>query len=215
MIYIAPSILAANYMRLEEEIRSVEQAGADYLHLDIMDGHFVPNLSFGYDMLAQIKKITSLPIDVHLMLSEPENYIEKFVQAGADIISVHVESSPHIHRLIQQIKQNNCLAGVVLTPGTPAHRLDNVLSEVDLVLQMTVNPGFGGQSFINETLNNIKYVADWKKQHNLNYLIEVDGGINIETAALCKAAGANVLVAGTTFFKSNDRKNIVSQLRTL
>lgn len=215
MIYIAPSILAANYMQLEEEIRSVEQADADYLHLDIMDGHFVPNLSFGYDMLAQIKKVTSLSIDVHLMLSQPENYIEKFVQAGADIISVHVESSPHIHRLIQQIKQYGCLAGVVLTPGTPAHRLDNILNDVDLVLQMTVNPGFGGQSFIHETLNNIRYLANWKKQYNLNYLIEVDGGINIETAALCKAAGANVLVAGTTFFKSNDRKNIVSQLRTL
>lgn len=215
MIYIAPSLLAANYMRLEEEIRSVEQADADYLHLDIMDGHFVPNLSFGYDMLAQIKKVTSLSIDVHLMLSQPENYIDKFAQAGADIISVHVESSPHIHRLIQQIKQYGCLAGVVLTPGTPAHRLDNILSDVDLVLQMTVDPGFGGQSFIKETLNNIQYLANWKKQHNLRYLIEVDGGINTETAPLCKAAGANVLVAGSTFFKSRDRTNIVSQLRTL
>lgn len=215
MIYIAPSLLAANYMRLEEEIHSVEQSGADYLHLDIMDGHFVPNLSFGYDMLAQLKKITSLPIDVHLMLSQPENYIEKFAQSGADIISVHVESSPHIHRLIQQIKQCGCLAGVVLTPGTPAHHLDTVLSEVDLVLQMTVNPGFGGQSFINETLINIQYLAEWKKQHNLNYLIEVDGGINVETAQICKAAGANVLVAGTTFFKSHDRANIVSRLRAI
>ncbi|WP_088816176.1 MULTISPECIES: ribulose-phosphate 3-epimerase [Listeria] len=206
MTLLAPSLLAANYMQLGESIREAEIAGADYLHIDVMDGHFVPNLTFGIDMVGAIAGVANIPLDVHLMLANPDLYIEKFAEAGAKIISVHIEACPHIHRVIHQIKEAGCQAGVVLNPGTPAESLVSVLAEVDLVLQMTVNPGFGGQRFIPGTLRNMTFLDQYRKENDLNYLIEVDGGINQETADLCKAAGVDILVAGSYFFQSADKK---------
>ncbi len=213
MALLAPSLLAANYLALGESIRETEIALADYLHIDVMDGHFVPNLTFGIDMVGAIAGDTRIPIDVHLMLDNPDLYITKFAEAGAKIISVHIEACPHIHRVIHEIKEAGCLAGVVLNPGTPAESLTNVLAEVDLVLQMTVNPGFGGQRFIPGTVRNMLFLDQYRKENGLNYLIEVDGGINKETADLCKNAGVDILVAGSYFFNSANKKETADFLK--
>ncbi|WP_373895978.1 ribulose-phosphate 3-epimerase [Virgibacillus natechei] len=212
MTKIAPSILSADFSNLGKEIKDVE-GGADYIHVDVMDGHFVPNITIGPLVVDAIKPITSLPLDVHLMIENPDDYIAMFASSGASIISVHQEACLHLHRTVQQIRENGVKAGVVINPATPAETLLPILPDVDLILIMTVNPGFGGQSFIDNTIQKIEQVAKWRKEMNLSFEIEVDGGINSQTAKKCIDAGANVLVAGSAVFKHSDRqeamKNIV------
>ncbi|MDQ0206403.1 ribulose-phosphate 3-epimerase [Alkalicoccobacillus murimartini] len=214
MIKIAPSILSADFARLGEEIRDIDSAGADYVHIDAMDGHFVPNLTIGPMIVEAIRPITKLPLDVHLMLSNPDQYIADFAKAGADIISVHVEACTHLHRTIQLIKEHGVRTGVVLNPATPVQHVLPILQEVDLVLQMSVNPGFGGQQFIPSVLNNIKELKAYKEKNQYTYEIEVDGGVNPETAKACVEAGATVLVAGSAVFGKSDRSEAIESLRS-
>lgn len=197
MIKIAPSILSADFANLQRDIELVEKAGADYIHVDVMDGQFVPNITLGPNVVSAIRPVTKLPLDVHLMIVQPENFIEDFAKAGADIITVHAEATPHLHRAVQMIKGLGVKAGVVINPGTPVCMIQHVLDMVDQVLIMTVNPGFGGQSFIEDSLNKIKEVAQIREDKNYHFDIEVDGGVNPETAKRCKDAGANVFVAGS------------------
>ena len=214
MIKIAPSILSANFAKLGEEIIDVEKGGADYIHVDVMDGHFVPNITIGPLIVEAIKPVTSLPLDVHLMIENPDKYIQPFADAGASIISVHQETSPHLHRTIQSIKDANVKAGVVINPATPLVMIEEILAYVDLVLIMTVNPGFGGQSFIYETLPKIKQLYELRQKNNYNFEIEVDGGVNETTAKLCTDAGADVLVAGSAVFNQKDRKKAIEAIRS-
>ncbi|CAG9611134.1 Ribulose-phosphate 3-epimerase [Bacillus rhizoplanae] len=213
MIKIAPSILSADFSRLGEEIKDVEKGGADYIHVDVMDGHFVPNITIGPLIVEAIRPITSLPLDVHLMIENPDQYIPAFAKAGADIITVHVETCPHLHRTIQLIKSQGIKAGVVLNPHTPVSMIEHVLEDTDMVLLMTVNPGFGGQKFIHSVLPKIKQVADMVRERNLQVEIEVDGGVNVETAKLCVEAGANVLVAGSAVYNQKDRGAAIAAIR--
>ncbi|WP_191561749.1 ribulose-phosphate 3-epimerase [Metabacillus idriensis] len=213
MIKIAPSILSADFARLGADIEDVERGGADYIHVDVMDGHFVPNITIGPLIVEAIRPVTNLPLDVHLMIENPDAFIGTFAKMGADIISVHVEACPHLHRTIQQIKSEGVKAGVVLNPHTPANMIKEVLDEVDLVLLMTVNPGFSGQSFIHSVLPKIKDVSDMVKERGLQVEIEVDGGVNEETAKLCIEAGANVLVAGSAIYNQTDRKEAIQRIR--
>ncbi|UGB32630.1 ribulose-phosphate 3-epimerase [Metabacillus sp. B2-18] len=213
MIKIAPSILSADFAKLGEEIKDVEKGGADYIHVDVMDGHFVPNITIGPLIVEAIRPVTKLPLDVHLMIEQPDLYIKEFVRAGADIITVHVEASKHLHRTIQLIKSEGIKAGVVLNPHTPIELILHILEDIDMVLFMTVNPGFGGQSFIPQVLPKIKALADIIKERNLSVDIEVDGGINEETAKQCVAAGANVLVAGSFIYNKPDRHEAIQSLK--
>lgn len=212
MIKIAPSILSADFANLGSEIKEVEDGGADYIHVDVMDGHFVPNITIGPLIVDAIKPITNLPLDVHLMIENPDQYIPAFATAGAEIISVHQEACPHLHRTIQLIKNNGVKAGVVINPATPSIMIKDILSDVDLVLVMTVNPGFGGQSFIEGTVDKIKQIATWRHEQNLSFEIEVDGGVNVDTARLCTEAGANVLVAGSAVFNKADRAQAIKNI---
>ncbi|WP_020059194.1 ribulose-phosphate 3-epimerase [Bacillus sp. 123MFChir2] len=213
MIKIAPSILSADFSRLGEEIKDVEKGGADYIHVDVMDGHFVPNITIGPLIVEAIRPITSLPLDVHLMIENPDQYIEAFAKAGADIITVHVEACSHLHRTIQLIKSQGIKAGVVLNPHTPASVIEHILEDIDMVLLMTVNPGFGGQKFIHSVLPKVKQVADMIRERNLQVEIEIDGGVNTETAKLCVEAGANVLVAGSAVYNEKDRGAAIAAIR--
>ncbi|MCY7779419.1 ribulose-phosphate 3-epimerase [Bacillus haynesii] len=214
MVYVAPSILSADFARLGEEIRDVEQGGADFIHIDVMDGHFVPNLTIGPLVVEAIRPITELPLDVHLMIEAPDRYIPAFAKAGADILSVHVEACPHLHRTIQLIKEQGVKAGVVLNPHTPVQQIEHVLEDLDLVLLMTVNPGFGGQSFISSVLPKIRQVKEMAEQKGLaDLLIEVDGGVNKNTARQCIEAGANLLVAGSAVYNEKDRKKAISDIK--
>ncbi len=215
MIKIAPSILSADFAKLGEEIKDVENGGADYIHVDVMDGHFVPNITIGPLIVEAIRPITKLPLDVHLMIENPDQYIPAFAKAGADILTVHVEACPHLHRTIQLIKSHGVKAGVVLNPATPVDSIKHVIEDIDLVLLMTVNPGFGGQKFIHSVLPKIEEVAKMVKEKNLKVEIEVDGGVNQETARLCARAGANVLVAGSAIYNQEDRKIAIEQIRSL
>lgn len=212
MTKIAPSILSADFANLEKEIKDVEQAGADYIHVDVMDGHFVPNITIGPLIVDAIRPVTNLPLDVHLMIENPDNYIEAFAKAGADIITVHQEACPHLHRTIQNIKNQGVKPGVVINPATPAEMIRPVLQDVDLVLLMTVNPGFGGQKFIESVLPKIKQIAQWRDEMQLSFEIEVDGGVNKDTACSCVEAGSDVLVAGSAIFNQSDRKQAIQDI---
>ena len=198
---ISPSILSANFARLGEEVRAIDEAGADWIHVDVMDGHFVPNLTIGPNVVKAIRSWSDKPFDVHLMISPVDAYLEAFAQAGADIITVHPEAGPHIHRTVQAIKGLGKKAGVSLNPGTPAKMLDYLIDEIDLVLVMSVNPGFGGQSFIASQLRKIEAVRKMIDKSGRAIHLEVDGGVNPETARQCVDAGADVLVAGSAAFK--------------
>lgn len=213
-ILVAPSILAADFLRLGEQLRIAEESGADWIHIDIMDGHFVPNISFGIPIVQAVRNGTKLPLDVHLMISNPEQYIEKFRNAGADIITVHQESTPHLHRLLTYIKELGAFAGVSLNPSTPIQTLVEVLDIVDLILIMTVNPGWGGQKFIESTLRKIEQCNHLVCEANRKIYIEVDGGIDAITSSRVIAAGANVLVAGTSVFGANDIRTAIKTLRS-
>ncbi len=208
---IAPSILSADFGKLEQQIRLAEKGGADWIHLDVMDGHFVPNISFGPMVVKKVRAITKLPLDTHLMIEKPERYFDAFKEAGSDIITVHVETCPHLHRTIQHIKQLGMKAGVSLNPSTPACLIREVIEYVDLILVMTVNPGFGGQKFINSMLPKIEEISEMI--HNKNIYLEVDGGVDVTTAPLVVKAGANVLVAGNSIFGQKNISGAVKGLR--
>ncbi|MBA4494760.1 ribulose-phosphate 3-epimerase [Paenactinomyces guangxiensis] len=214
MVKIAPSILSADFSRLREEIAEVERAGADWIHVDVMDGHFVPNITLGPLIVESIRPHTRLPLDVHLMIEQPDRYIEAFAKSGADLISVHQEACPHLHRTIYHIKELGARAGVVINPATPVSAIEPVLSDVDLVLVMTVNPGFGGQSFIPNCLHKIRQLRDLlQAQGATDVEIEVDGGINSQTAPEAVSSGATVLVAGSAVFGAENREEALLSLR--
>lgn len=213
MAKLYPSLLSADFLQLQKELKALEDAGVDGVHFDVMDGQFVPNISIGLPILEAVRKGTDLPIDVHLMIEEPEKYVELFAAQGADMISVHVEATPHIHRVIQQIKKTNVKAGVVINPGTSVNTIMPVLKMVDYVLVMTVNPGFGGQTFIQDSICKLDELVKIKKALNLSFEIEVDGGINDETVATVIEHGATMLVAGSYFFKQKDYKQVTQTLK--
>lgn len=215
MIRIAPSILSANFVRLEEDIKAAENAGAHMLHIDVMDGHFVPNITIGYAVVEAIRKITSLPLDVHLMIENPDLFIKDFIDAGADFLTVHCEASVHLHRTVQVIKQRGVKAGVSINPATPVRLLENILTDLDLVLLMSVNPGFGGQEFIPFTLEKIKAVKRMITEAGIAPLIEVDGGVKIENAREIAEAGADILVMGSAFFKSGNYSKTMETLNEI
>ena len=204
MIKLAPSILSADFARLGEQIDEATRAGADYVHVDVMDGHFVPNITIGAPVVASIRRVTTLPLDVHLMIEHPERYISNFVDAGADIITVHVESSPHLRATIQAIKEQGARAGVSINPPTPIGAVEEFLPHVSLILVMSVNPGFGGQPFIPETLPRIAHIRRILDDRGLSAELEVDGGINADNAPDIVKAGTNVLVAGNSIFRTQE-----------
>ncbi len=216
-IKISPSILSADFSKLGLEIISLEKAGADLIHIDVMDGHFVPNITIGPDIIKSLRKFSKLPFDVHLMISPVDKYIENFSNAGADIITIHPEATPDLSASIQKIKSLGKKAGVSLNPDTSTDKIDKLLSEIDIVLIMSVHPGFAGQKFIEHTLKKVKYLKAKIKEKNLKTEIEIDGGINFETAKLAIDAGVDILVSGTTIFKSNkgDLKKNIKLLKSI
>jgi len=207
---LAPSLLAGDHAQLGASARLVTEAGLSWIHLDIMDGHFVPNLSFGPQTLAALRPASKLFFDTHLMLSEPQRYIEAFAQAGANLISIHIEPAYDHAATLARIRALGCQCGLVLNPGTPAAAIEPLLGQVDLVLVMTVQPGFGGQAFRRDMLPKLREIAAWRQQRGLNFRLEVDGGIDLATAAECRAAGADTFVAGTSFFRAADRVAFVA-----
>ena len=213
MTLIAPSILSADFGRLAEEIKLAEKAGADMIHIDVMDGCFVPNITIGPLVVEAVKKATVLPLDVHLMIAKPEKYIEDFVNAGADILTVHVEACPHLHRTVWQIKESGIRAGVSLNPATSLSSIEEIIHDIDLILIMSVNPGFGGQQFIPSVLDKINRAKKMILSKSLQTLIEVDGGVKLENAKKVVQAGADILVMGSAFFGQKDYKIFMEQLR--
>lgn len=212
-IKIAPSILSADFTHLREQISAVERGGADWLHLDIMDGQFVPNITFGPLIIKSIRKLTKLPLDTHLMIQHPDSYLEDFKEAGCDSLTVHVETCPHLHRTIEKIQQLGMKAGVTLNPATPASSIKEILPYVDLVLIMTVNPGFGGQKFISSMVHKVSEIADMISSQGLHCYLEVDGGVDGSNARTLVEAGANVLVAGNSIFSHKNISQAVTNLR--
>lgn len=212
---IAPSILAADFANLEREVKMINSSKADWLHVDIMDGVFVPNISFGLPVTEAVKKHAEKPLDVHLMIVQPEKYVEAFAKAGAAIISVHVEACPHLHRTIQQIKALNCKAGVAVNPHTSINELENIIQDIDLVCLMSVNPGFGGQKFIDNTYHKVKQLKQLIASRGSKALIEIDGGVNQGNAKALLEAGADVLVAGNFVFSATDPVSVIDQLKSL
>jgi ribulose-phosphate 3-epimerase len=215
MAIVAPSLLASDFLHLENECKMVNESEADWFHLDVMDGRFVPNISFGLPVISRISKVAKKPCDVHLMILEPERYAEAFKEAGADHLIVHIEVCPHLHRNIQQIKSLGMKAGVAVNPHTPIDSLKDILGDVDIVLLMSVNPGFGGQSFIPNTLNKIRELRKIIDANKLDVKIEIDGGVTLENAKEILDAGARVLVAGNTVFASKDPKQTIAQLKNI
>jgi ribulose-phosphate 3-epimerase len=215
MPIIAPSLLAADFLHLQRECTMLNESSADWFHLDVMDGRFVPNISYGLPVIEQITKTTGKPCDVHLMILEPEKYTEAFKKAGADILTVHIEACPHLHRNIQQIKSLGMQAGVAINPHTPVESLKDILQDIDLVNLMSVNPGFGGQSFIPYTIQKIRDLKKMITERGLQVKIEIDGGVTLENAQAILHAGADVLVAGNTVFKSADPKATILKLKQL
>jgi len=212
MIQIAPSILSADFMRLGEEIHAAEEAGADLLHIDIMDGHFVPNITIGPAIVAAIRKITKLPLDVHLMIEDPDKYLADFAAAGADYLTVHCEAAVHLHRSVQWIREKGIKAGVSINPATPVSQLESIITDIDLVLLMSVNPGFGGQKFIPSTMEKIKKAKEMIRAADSAALIEIDGGVKQDNAEEIADAGADILVMGSAFFESGDYKKTMEKL---
>lgn len=215
MVKIAPSILSSDFTRLGEEIKAAESAGIDMLHIDVMDGHFVPNITIGPFVVEAIRRVTALPLDVHLMIEKPERFINDFIKAGADYVTVHQETAVHLHRIVYQIKEAGIKAGVSLNPATPVSGIECVLSDIDIVLLMSVNPGFSGQRFISQVLGKIKATKKIIKELSLPVLIEVDGGVKYENAGEIAAAGADILVMGAGFFGSSDYASLAAKLRKL
>jgi ribulose-phosphate 3-epimerase len=214
-IEIAPSILASNFSRLGEEIRAVEEGGADLIHVDVMDGHFVPNISIGIPVVASLRKATQLPLDVHLMIEHPEQYIAEFVRAGANRVLVHQEATVHLDRALAMIREAGAEAGAAINPATPVALLTEVLDKVDTVLVMSVNPGFGGQKFIPNALEKIRQLNQWRSRYNAAFRIEVDGGVDLENAGQLAQAGANTFVAGTSIFHTPNPVEATRQMRSL
>jgi len=212
-IQLAPSLLAADYGNIERDVRAVEAAGVDCLHVDIMDGHFVPNMSFGPDFVAMLRRITRLPLDVHLMIQQPDRYVRSFIEAGADTITIHLEAYHDVGRTLDLIKSMGCRAGIAVNPLTLIEKAEKYLKRVDLVLCMTVNPGFGGQPFIMEVMEKVRYARLYRDQNNLNYDIEVDGGLTTDTIGPAVVAGANLIVAGSSIFGKPDIGAAVKLLR--
>ncbi|MCY1001028.1 ribulose-phosphate 3-epimerase [Myxococcus sp. MISCRS1] len=212
-VRISPSLLSSDFGRLAEEVRDIEAAGADWIHVDVMDGRFVPNLTIGPVVVEAIKRAATKPLDVHLMIVEPEKYVEAFAKAGADVLTVHVEASPHLHRTLQQIRHAGAKPAVVLNPSTPLSAIEEVLGDVEMVLLMSVNPGFGGQGFIESTVGKVRRLRAMLDARGLDTDIEVDGGINAETAKKVVEAGATVLVAGSYVFGAKDRAAAIRSLR--
>ncbi len=212
-VLVAPSILSADFANLAEDVKKAEKAGADLIHLDVMDGHFVPNITFGPIIVKALRKVTKLPFDVHLMIENPERYLKQFAESGADYITVHLEASNHLHGTIQAIKDLNVKAGVSLNPHNPPFLLDPIICDLDMVLLMSVNPGFGGQKFIEQTLSKINAVRDIIDDYEYDCVIEVDGGINESTGKQCVEAGADILVAGSFVFHAKDYEKAIDSLR--
>jgi ribulose-phosphate 3-epimerase len=212
-VRIAPSVLAADFSALGDAVRLMESAGADQIHVDVMDGHFVPNLTMGPGIVSALKRSSALPLDVHLMIEEPDRYLEAFIKAGASMVTVHVEATPHLHRTLQTIRQLGAVAGVALNPSTPVDQLRDVVTEIDLVLIMSVNPGFSGQSFITHSFEKVAAARELLSKHNSRAALSVDGGVDFSNAARLVQRGADMLVAGTTIFGAADPAGAVGALR--